>query len=142
MINIQGDVQHPTILTFDDLRALPQIDDVSELVDGRQGTAVRLVDALAVVKPTDKAVFATLESGDGTFSASVELDALQHALLVYRDQDAALPESLGGPVRFLIPDAEACHTGGADSCANVKQLATITLSETAGRDTRGTETPH
>jgi hypothetical protein len=46
--------------------------------------------------------------------------------------ESALPEKKGGPVRFLIPNAEKCGVEGVDACANVKGLGRITL--TVGKD--------
>ena len=42
----------------------------------------------------------------------------------------------GGPIRLIIRDPSACHTGELDDCANVKYLSRIELTERRGRDTR------
>ena len=42
----------------------------------------------------------------------------------------------GGPIRFLIRDPAACHTGELDDCANVKFVDRIELTVAKGRDTR------
>ncbi|MBX3460007.1 MAG: molybdopterin-dependent oxidoreductase [Planctomycetes bacterium] len=139
---IAGLVGHPVTLSFEQLATLPQIEDVGRLVPGRKGAAVRLHDVLAGARPDTAATHATLASSDGDFTASVPLDEIGNALLVYRLGDQPLPESLGGPVRFLIPDAKACHSGGADTCANVKFLGSITLTAGGRPDTRDEKTPH
>jgi len=36
-----------------------------------------------------------------------------------------LPATLGGPLRFLIPDASACGLPGIDACANVKDVGVL-----------------
>lgn len=141
-IVIDGLVQHQRAFQYHDLRKLPQIEDVSEQVPGRQGAAVRLADALRQAAPDAAATHATLASSDGEFTASVPIDEIRDALLVYRLGDAPLPEHLGGPVRFLVPEAKACHSGGADTCANVKFLGRITLTQGLQPDSRATKTPH
>lgn len=141
-IAINGLVNHERVFRFDDLRALPQVDDVSRLVPGRQGVAVRLAELLQQAAPAAQATHATLASTDGEFTASVPLDEIRDALLVYRLGNAPLPGHLGGPVRFLVPEAKACHTGGADTCANVKFLGRITLTQGEQPDSRATKTPH
>ena len=125
-IAIDGLVQHQRAFLYSDLRSLPQIEDVSEHVPGRQGAAVRLAEVLQHAAP----------------DASVPLDEIRDALLVYRLGDAPLPAHLGGPVRFLVPEAKACHSGGADTCANVKFLGRITLTQGLQPDSRATKTPH
>lgn len=141
-MHIAGLVQRPVSLSFEQLAALPQIEDVGTLVPGRKGAAVRLRDVLAGADPDRAATHATLASSDGEFTASVPLDEIRDALLVYRHGDHPLPESLGGPVRFLVPDAKACHSGGADTCANVKFLGSITLTAGLQPDSRAEKTPH
>ncbi len=141
-ITIEGLVQRRRAFQYQDLRNLPQIEDVSAHVPGRQGAAVRLTDVLQQAAPDTAATHATLASSDGEFTASVPLDEIREALLVYRLGDAPLPEHLGGPVRFLVPEAKACHSGGADTCANVKFLGSITLTQGLQPDSRATKTPH
>ena len=90
------------------------------------------------------ATHATLASTDGEFTASVPLDDILDAVLVYQLNGEPLPEQYGGPIRFLIPDAAACHTGGADTCANVKFLGRIELTREKVEDSRDKkdQTPH
>jgi len=120
------------------MAALPgQVDDVSSLVKKRSGAAVKLGAVLARAGVRAEATHLTVESADGTFSASVPLAGVRDvALLVYREDDEPLSSSKGGPVRLLIPDAAACRTAEIDTCANVKFVATLTLTVGPGRDTR------
>jgi DMSO/TMAO reductase YedYZ molybdopterin-dependent catalytic subunit len=137
-LEICGDVREPGRFDFAALTRLPgQIDDVATLVPGRSGGAVRLVSLLDAVQPWPEATHITVESNDGSFSASVPLAAvIDSAVVLYRLGARALPEQQGGPFRFLITDAQACATGGADLCANVKFVRRIALSAGPGRDTR------
>jgi 2-dehydropantoate 2-reductase len=85
---------------------------------------------LAVAQPLPDAKYVTLHSSDGSFSASIALEEIQNrALVVYQKDGKVLPESLGGPIRFLIPEFN-------DPCANVRGLGRIELTATPGRDTR------
>ena len=138
-LHIEGEVQSPKAFGFTELRLLAdQIEDVSQLIPGREGSAVRLQALLEQVGPMQTATYITLESTDGKFSASVPLEAVQEGIIAYRFNDAALPEKKGGPYRFFIPNVSECQVGEVDACANVKFLGRICLSRGKGRDVRPT----
>ncbi len=138
-LHVEGAVRSPKAFGFTELRSLSgQIEDVSQLVPGREGSAVRLQSLLEQVGPKETAQYITLESTDGKFSASVPLEAVQEGIIAYRLNDAALPEKKGGPYRFFIPNVAECHVGEVDACANVKFLGRICLSHEKGRDARPT----
>ncbi len=139
ILRLEGEVERPTELAFEDLAGLPgQVHDLSELVPGREGRAVKLASLLDRAGLRGVATHATLASSDGAFAASVPLDGLADAVIVYRDGDGALPERRGGPFRFLIPEGGACASAEIDQCANVKFLATIRLTVGRAEDTRPT----
>lgn len=144
VLRVEGEVAEPRAFGFEDLRGLSgQVEDVSELVPGRQGGAVALASVLEAAGVSAKATHIGLESTDGRFAASVELADVANAVVSYRLGEEPLPVSQGGPIRFFIPEAGHCHTGPVDACANVKFLGTIRLSVGEGRDTRPTtETEH
>jgi hypothetical protein len=126
-------------MSFSDLAALPGQDaDDARLIPGREGGAVRLASILGAVGCNPAATHVTLTSTDGRFSASVPLEAVRDAVVAYRLGDAPLPERLGGPLRFFIPNVEQCAIGGIDACANVKFLGSIELTRDPGLDTRPT----
>ena len=140
-LRIEQDGKPALELDFQQLAGLDgQIDDVSALIPGRVGGAVRLEAILDRLQPDGDLDHLTVESTDGGFSASVPLEALRHALIAYRVGDEPLPRDKGGPLRFLIPNDEGCATGGADACANVKFVGTLRLTKGKGKDTRP-ETP-
>jgi DMSO/TMAO reductase YedYZ molybdopterin-dependent catalytic subunit len=144
-LTITGEVRNEKSFSYDDLKALPgQLDDVGKEVEGRRGRGVRLRSLLDAAGRNDGATHATLASSDGKFTASVPLDDIVDALLVFELDGEPLPGQYGGPIRFLIPDAAACHTGGADTCANVKFLGRIELTRGKVEDSRDRagETPH
>ena len=137
-VRIEGAVQNACELNFSDFAALgEQVADVSKLVPGRSGGAVYLRSVLSVAGLADDATHLTVEARDDSFSACVPLDAvLESALLTYRDGDAPLPSSKGGPVRMLIPDAASCNVVGVDACANVKYVGLLLVTVGPGRDAR------
>jgi hypothetical protein len=140
-LEVGGAVQQPTRFDFAALAGLSgQIEDISALVPGRTGGGVRLESLLAAVQPHPEATYLTVESADGSFSASVPLSAVvDSGVVLYRLGSQPLSGQQGGPFRFLITDAQTCATGGADLCANVKFVGRMALSLEPGRDTRATE---
>jgi len=136
-LGIEGEVAHPRALGFSDLAGSPgQVADVSRLVPGRSGRAVRLEDLLLLVAPAASATHLTLVSSDG-FSANVPLEAVRHGVVLYAEPGGeALPPPQGGPFRFLVPEAEGCALDEVSHCSNVKRLATLRLTAGAERDTR------
>lgn len=131
---IDGLVQNRLSLAAADFSRYPaeaQIADVSQLVPKRGGRGIKLGALLAAAKPQPEAGYITLHSSDGTFSASIERAEIENrALLIYQQPDGTpVPESAGGPIRFVIPNFN-------DPCANVRGLGRIELSATPGRDTR------
>jgi DMSO/TMAO reductase YedYZ molybdopterin-dependent catalytic subunit len=126
-LEVDGAVRTPCALGFDDLAALPgQIADVSALVSGRVGGAVRLASILERAGVASDATQVTLVSSDG-FAQSAPLAALGQAIVLYRLGDDPLPAEEGGPLRFLVPNAAECAAMGVDRCTNVKYLGRITL---------------
>ena len=140
-LEVCGQVRQPGRFDFEALARLPgQVEDISTMVPGRTGSGVRLASLVAAVQPLPEATHITVESTDGSFSASVPLAAVvESGVVLYRLGRQALPEHQGGPFRFLITDAQACATGGADLCANVKCVGRLALSTGPGRDTRPME---
>ena len=139
-LKIEGKVDRPLDLDFEDLKRMPdQVEDVSALVPKRAGAAVPLKSLLARASTQDGARYLTVTSTDHGFAASVPLEAVaDSALVLYRSGDEPLPASKGGPFRFLIPNAASCHTAEIDTCANVKFVGSLRLSEEPGEDTRPT----
>lgn len=140
LLRIDGEVERPVELSFTDLEAVDaahQVADVSQLVPGRKGDAVRLNGLLELALPKTEADYLTLHAEADDFHASVPLAAVRsQALLVYRLEGKPLPVSTGGPFRLLIPDAAACHTDEVDDCASVKFVDRIELCVGRGQDNR------
>lgn len=140
ILKLDGEVEQPAILSFDDLAALAQehqIADVSRIDPKRKGDAVKLAGLLARVRPKPSARYLTLHASSDDFHASIPLEAVrERAILIYRFDGRPLPTSAGGPVRFFIPDFAACHTSEIDECANVKFVDHIEFSSEPGQDNR------
>lgn len=140
LLRIDGEVQSPRQLTFADLVALDQGDqirDVSHLDPRRQGEAVKLEGLLKLVGASPTARYLGLHSATDDFHASIPLAPVRRrAVLIYAHQGQPLPVQAGGPLRFYIPDHAACHTDEIDECANVKFVDHLELTVEKGRDNR------
>jgi G3E family GTPase len=111
---------HALALGREALVALPgQVDDVSALVPGREGSGVWLRELFALVPTPPDARF-VLAAGDGLTSAPAPVSAVGDAVLVHSLGDGPLPEKQGGPFRVLVPPGD-----GRSACANVKGLVKV-----------------
>ena len=139
-LKIEGLVEMPLDLGFEDLAALPeafQVGDVSRFHPKRTGDGVALEALLERAKLRPEANYLTLHADRDDFHVSIPLTAVRgEAIVVYRLGPDRLGPENGGPFRLLIKDPSACHTSELDDCANVKYLSRIELSERRGRDTR------
>ena len=140
VLKLDGAVEHPLELTFEDLAGLPesaQVRDVSRFHPQRKGDGVVLEVLLEKVRPRPEANYLTLHADRDDFHVSVPLQAIRgEGVVVYRLGDQPLGLEHHGPFRFLIKDPSACHTDELDDCANVKYLSRIELTVRKGRDTR------
>ena len=147
VLRIDGEVEHPLELTFDDLAAIPAADqvlDVSRFHPTRKGDGVTLAALLSKAGPNSLATYLTLHATADDFHASVPLAEVRgEGTVVYKLDGAPLPVKNGGPIRFLIRNPAACHTDALDDCANVKFVDRIELTAGKGRDNRPeTEAEH
>jgi DMSO/TMAO reductase YedYZ molybdopterin-dependent catalytic subunit len=139
---IDGLVERPLRLTFDELDALPgsaRVADVSQFHPKRRGDGVTLDAILERAGVRPEANYATLHADRDDFHVSVPLEPLrEQGIVVYRLGEGRLAIEDGGPIRFLVRDPTVCHTGELDECANVKYLSRIELTTRRGLDTRPT----
>lgn len=142
-LRIDGAVDRPVSLSFDDLARLAeahQVRDMSRLDPKRAGDAVRLEGLLATAGVQPAARWLTLHATADDFHASIPLEAVRdRAVVLYRLQGGPLPAKSGGPFRFFIPDSASCKTAEVDECANVKYIDRIELSAERGHDNRPLE---
>jgi DMSO/TMAO reductase YedYZ molybdopterin-dependent catalytic subunit len=140
LLKVEGLVEHPLDLRFEDLAGLPaesQVADVSRYQPTRQGDGVTLEALLERARPRAEANYLTLHADHDDFHVSIPLQAVRgEAIVVYKVGERRLGPEHGGPIRFLIRDPAACHTNELDDCANVKYLSRIELTAARGRDTR------
>jgi DMSO/TMAO reductase YedYZ molybdopterin-dependent catalytic subunit len=140
LLRIDGAVAQALALTFDDLRRLPETDqvpDISRFHPARKGDGVALEALLRLARPTGDANYLTLHAVRDDFHVSVPLGAVRReAIVVYQLGRQPLGPEHGGPIRFIIRDPAACHTDELDDCANVKYVNRIELTVGRGRDTR------
>lgn len=125
-LRIEGRVERALELGYEELAALPgQIESVAEVVPGKPGSGVTLAAVLEAAGLGEGARSLHIESGDGSFSATLPLEGLSRAVLAYRLGDEPLPAAKGGPVRFLTPHEGACDKSDGHACANVKDLVLL-----------------
>ncbi|MEX2174940.1 MAG: molybdopterin-dependent oxidoreductase [Pirellulaceae bacterium] len=140
LLSIGGEVEKPGTIAFADLAGIDaahQVADLSRLVPGRQGDAVRLAGLLALAGPKATARWLGLHASRDNFHASIPLASVtDKALVIYRLAGEPLPETAGGPFRFFIPDFAVCQTHEIDECANVKFVDRIELTADKGFDNR------
>jgi G3E family GTPase len=99
------------------LAALPDgVEDVSALVPGRSGRAVRVRELLQGVPGAEVVVVAQ----DGYTTPPTPRAELEEAVLVHSLGEGPLPGSQGGPFRLLIPQ-------GSSACANVKGVVRLAV---------------
>jgi DMSO/TMAO reductase YedYZ molybdopterin-dependent catalytic subunit len=140
VLRVDGEVERPVELSFDDLVAFPadeQVLDVSRFNAKRPGDGIALTALLNRACPKPSATYLTLHATADDFHASVPLEAVRdEGIVVYRLEGRPLPAKNGGPIRFLIKDPAACHTDELDDCANVKFVDRIELTAGRGHDNR------
>jgi DMSO/TMAO reductase YedYZ molybdopterin-dependent catalytic subunit len=140
VLTIDGAVERELRLTRADLDAMPapaHVLDVSRIHPNRQGDGVELEAILERAGVQPGANYLTLHADRDDFHVSIPLQPVrEQGIVVYRLGDGPLGPEHGGPIRFLVRDPSACHTGELDECANVKYLSRIELTTRRGRDTR------
>ncbi len=140
ILTVDGAVERRLQLTRADLDAFPEamhVRDVSRIHPQRQGDGVELEAILDRAGVLPEANYLTLHADRDDFHVSIPLQPVRdQGIVVYRLGDGPLGTDRGGPVRFLVRDPTACHTGELDECANVKYLSRIEVTTRRGRDTR------
>jgi DMSO/TMAO reductase YedYZ molybdopterin-dependent catalytic subunit len=140
LLRVDGEVERPLNLRFEDLAKIPardQVRDVSQYHPKRKGNGVSLESILALAGPKPSATYLTLHAAADDFHASVPLAAVRgEGIVVYELSGEPLSAAHGGPVRFLIRNPAACHTDELDDCANVKFVDRIELTAGRGLDNR------
>jgi DMSO/TMAO reductase YedYZ molybdopterin-dependent catalytic subunit len=112
---IDGEVENPVVLKWEDFLALPQTEDVSDFhcvttwskLD-MTWKGVRLLDLAALVQPKETATHIMCYGYD-TYTTNVSLEeALKpDVMLVHTVDGEALPLEHGGPLRMITPQLYA-----------------------------------
>jgi DMSO/TMAO reductase YedYZ molybdopterin-dependent catalytic subunit len=114
-LRVDGEVENPLFLTWDDLLALPQTDDVSDFHCvttwsklNMAWRGVRLVDLAALAQPKDTATHLLCHAYD-TYTTNLSLvEALKPDVLLAHTVDGApLAREHGGPLRMVTPQLYA-----------------------------------
>src|SRR3954447_4829172 len=112
ILKVDGLVEHPLDLRFEDLAGLPaesQVPDISRFQPNRQGDGVTLEALLERARPRPEANYLTLHADRDDFHVSIPLAAVRaEAIIVYNRGASRLTAEQGGPIRFLIRDPAAC----------------------------------
>lgn len=112
---VDGEVENPLLLTWNDLLALPQSDDTSDFhcvttwskLD-MNWKGVRFLDLAAVAQPKETATHIMCYGSDD-YSTNISLEeALKPDVLLAHTVDGKpLPKEHGGPVRMITPQLYA-----------------------------------
>jgi DMSO/TMAO reductase YedYZ molybdopterin-dependent catalytic subunit len=109
---VDGLVEKPLSLSYDELRALPSVRQVSDFhcvegwaVKNVRWQGVRLQTILSQVSPKPDAAYITFHSLDGYYSDSLSIGeaSLPDALIAYDMYEQPLTAEHGSPLRFIMP---------------------------------------
>lgn len=109
---IDGMVERPMTLTYDELRALPAVRQVSDFhcvegwgVEDVQWDGVRLQTIIDLVRPTTGTRYVTFHSMGGVYrdSLSMQQSRLPDVLVAYDMDGEALSADHGLPLRLVMP---------------------------------------
>jgi DMSO/TMAO reductase YedYZ molybdopterin-dependent catalytic subunit len=132
-LTIGGMVEQPQVLSYDQLRALPQASQVSTFhcvtgwtVDGVHWGGVRFSDLLAAARPLPGAHALEFVSAEKPYVDYLTLKQamLSDVLLAWEQDGQPLAQEHGAPVRVVIPDMYGYK--------NVKWVEAINLVPAAG----------
>jgi DMSO/TMAO reductase YedYZ molybdopterin-dependent catalytic subunit len=112
-LRIEGLVDRPRTLTYDELRSLPRATQTSDFhcvtgwsVDNVRWTGVRFRDLLAAAGPQASGTVLEFVSAESPYSDTLTLQQamLQDAMLAYEMDGKPLAREHGAPVRVVIPE--------------------------------------
>jgi DMSO/TMAO reductase YedYZ molybdopterin-dependent catalytic subunit len=112
---IDGEVEHPVELKWEDFMSMPQSDDTSDFhcvttwsKFNMHWKGVRLIDLAALAQPKETATHILCYGYDDyTTNVSLEEALKPDVLLVHTFEGAPLPSEHGGPVRMITPQLYA-----------------------------------
>jgi DMSO/TMAO reductase YedYZ molybdopterin-dependent catalytic subunit len=111
-LTVDGMCEQPFTLSYDDLRGLPAVTQVSDFhcvegwtVPDVKWQGVRLQQIIERAKPSKDARYITFHSMGGIYRDSLSLQQAQlpDVLLAYDMDDGRLPQERGAPLRVVMP---------------------------------------
>ena len=112
---IDGEVEKPSKLNWNDLLKLPKVESVSDFhcvegwsVLGLRSEGISFKHMTDLVKPKETAKFVSFECADG-YTTSLSLDELtgKDVLLAYKVNGKYLEEGISAPLRLVVPNKYA-----------------------------------
>ena len=112
---MDGAVEKPLKLNWNDLLRLPKVESVSAFhcvegwsVSGLKWEGIRFHQIVELVKPEEATKFVSFECADG-YTTSLSLQELldKDILLAYKLDGKYLEEGIGAPVRLVVPNKYA-----------------------------------
>ncbi len=133
-LSISGEVEHPHDLGLDAIHQLSSVRTGHELAPA--GRVVPVGALLELAGPAAGAGYATFESGDGHYRASVPLaDASGKGWLLIGPDAGGLDRSAGGPMRLIVQDGDTL-------CWNVKNVVAMRITNEKEPDSVPEDPPH
>ena len=132
-LSVDGLVGKPLSLTYDELRALPRVEQVSTFhcvtgwtVQNVRWAGVRIQDVLAKASPSNRAHALRFVSAENPYVDYLTLQQaeLHDVMLAYEMDGKPLPREHGAPLRLVIPEMYGYK--------NVKWLNGVVLVSAAG----------
>ena len=129
-LRVEGLVEHPLTLSYDELLALPRAEQVSDFhcvtgwsVTNVRWAGVRFADLLRAASPLPAAKALTFVSAERPYvdSLTIAQADLKDVLLAYQMDGKPLAREHGAPVRVVIPDMYGYK--------NVKWVARVVVGE-------------
>jgi DMSO/TMAO reductase YedYZ molybdopterin-dependent catalytic subunit len=114
-LTIDGEVEKPLKLNWNDISKIPKIESISNFhcvegwsVSGLKWEGIPFKQILDLVRPKETAKFVSFECADGyTTSLSLEELSRDNVLLAYKLDGKYLEEGIGAPLRLIVPDKYA-----------------------------------
>ncbi|HDZ16877.1 hypothetical protein LCGC14_0657270 [marine sediment metagenome] len=111
-LEIEGEIEHPLILTLADLRRVEDIEIVEDIhcvtswskFDTRWG-GISFKKLFTIIKPNSSAKFVEFQCADKNFTTTVPIEHLleRNSILATTYGDLPIDDKHGGPVRVVIP---------------------------------------
>ncbi len=110
-VEVKGLVDHPLVLTYEDILSLPSVTQITTLycVTGYEATGewtgVPVKSVLEMAGYSESAVSVVFYAADGyTSSLTLEKALKEDTLLAYKMNGVTLPKEHGFPLRLVVPD--------------------------------------